>query len=95
MKTLYINFSKGEYYKIPLEIVASLIANKEFEEKLQGNLDAYSDRIDELQENEDLIFELIRDIPWDVLKEYAVRVKGPNLSNEWESGEADLIIGEK
>lgn len=93
-KTLRIAFSIGERYKIDLKIIASLIANKEFEGKLEGNLDAYQKRIDELYEDEMLIFEQIWDIPWDVLKEYAIRVGGPNLGREWASGEATVGVSE-
>jgi hypothetical protein len=93
-KTLRIDFSIGERYKIDLKIIASLIANKEFDGKLEGNLDAYTNRIDELYEDEMLIFEQIWDIPWDVLKEYAIRVNGPNLGREWSSGEATVSVVE-
>ena len=93
-KTLRIDFNKGEDYKIDLKIIASLIANKEFENKMQGNLEAYTNRIEELYEDEMLIFEQIYDIPWDVLKEYAIRVGGHNISREWESGEATVSVTE-
>ena len=62
-KTLRIDFSIGERYKIDLKIIASLIANEEFEDKMAGNLDAYTNRIDELYEDEMLIFEHIWEIP--------------------------------
>jgi hypothetical protein len=94
-KELRIDFNKGEDYKIDLKIIAALIANKEFENKMEGNLDAYTNRIDELFEDEMLIFEQIWDIPWDVLKEYAVRVGGPNIGKEWASGEATVSVIEK
>jgi len=93
-KTLRIDFSIGERYKIDLKIIASLIANKEFEGKLEGNLDAYTKRIDELYEDEMLIFEQIYDIPWNVLKEYAIRLGAPNLGREWSSGEATVSVVE-
>jgi hypothetical protein len=93
-KTLRIDFSIGERYKIDLKIIASLIANEEFTGKLEGNLDAYTNRIDELYEDEMLIFEHIWEIPWDVLKEYAIRIGGPNLTREWSSGEATVSVTE-
>ena len=44
MKTLIVNFSIGERYRIDLKIIASLIANEEFENgSLQGYL-KYSNR---------------------------------------------------
>jgi hypothetical protein len=93
-KTLRIDFNVGERYKIDLKIIASLIANKEFEGKVEGNLDAYTNRIDQLYEDEMLIFEQIWDIPWDVLKEYAIRVGAPNFGREWSSGEATVSVTE-
>jgi hypothetical protein len=93
-KTLRIDFSIGERYKIDLKIIASLIANKEFDGKMEGNLDAYTNRIDELYEDEMLIFEQIWDIPWNVLKEYAIRVGAPNFDREWSSGEATVSVTE-
>ena len=93
-KTLRIAFSVGESYKIDLKIIACLIANKEFEDKIQETPDAYLKRVDELYEDEMLIFEQIWDIPWAELKEHAVRIGGPNLTREWSSGEATVSVTE-
>ena len=72
---LHVEFKSPDYhrvYEVDLQIVASLIANKEFEGKMEGNLDAYIKRIKDLQKDEFGIFEHVYDIPWAVLKEYAV-----------------------
>ena len=47
-KTLRIVFNKGEIYEIDLKIIASLIANKEFEGKMIGNMVPYLSRINDL-----------------------------------------------
>lgn len=92
-KTLRVDFSIGERYKIDLKIVAGFIASKEFENKMDDT-EAYEKRVNELFEDEMLIFEQIWDIPWVTLKQYAVRVGGPNLAREWESGEATVSVTE-
>lgn len=94
-KKLQVRFHcPDEVYEIDLKIIASLIANKEFEGKIEGNLDAYMDRIEELQNDEFGIFEYAWDIPWNVLKEYAVRIGKNNIEDEWKNGRATISVVE-
>jgi hypothetical protein len=90
-KKLDIFFSGNRHFEINAKIIASLVANKEFEGNMEGRLDNYLKRVEELEKND---FELIRltySIPWSVLKEYAVEISR-NLDDEWKMGKATAAI---
>lgn len=91
-KFLYIHFKNVEPYKIDLVTIATVIANKELASKNFDGPDGYQKRILELLEDEIEIMNQVWNMPWTVLKDYAVRIDGRNPSKEWESGNATIGI---
>jgi len=88
-KKVIAKFPTGEVFEIDAQYVAACIAHKLLP---NGTLDEHTKIVNEVLEDEFIIFDHIWDFPWSDLKEHAVMISTPELEETWNGGGATVSV---